>query len=255
MDGPVVVTGASRGIGRALALAFAARRDKLTLCARSGAELEAVANEARAAGVDVRVVRCDLATVEGRDELVRAVQGPVAGLVNNAGFGTAGEFARQDAAREREMIRLNVEAVVDLTHAFLPRMSRGAFVVNVASTAGFQPVPLFATYSATKAFVLSFSEALAEELAPAGIHVMALCPGVTETGFQRVADVEMSGPTASAEDVAKFAVRALKKRRRVAIHGTRNALLIQSQRFAPRTVVVKIARRFMEPWFRLRHPP
>ena len=251
---PVVVTGASRGIGRELALAFARKRHDLVLCARS-AELEAAADEARALGVEVGTVRCNLATVEGRDDLVGAVEGPVAGLVNNAGFGTAGEFARQDPAREREMIRLNVEAVVDLTHAFLPRMSRGSFIVNVASTAGFQPVPLFATYSATKAFVLSFSEALAEELAPTGIHVMALCPGVTETGFQSVADVQLAGATASAEDVARFALDALAKRRRVAIHGVRNALLIQSQRLAPRRVVVKIARRVMEPWFRLRRPP
>ncbi|HYZ89617.1 MAG TPA: SDR family oxidoreductase [Myxococcales bacterium] len=247
MDRPVVVTGASRGIGRALAMELAARRHDLVLCARS-AELEEVANRARGLGVDVRAVRCDLATAEGREQLVRSVPGAVAGLVNNAGFGTAGEFARQDPAREREMIRLNVEAVVDLSHAFLPRMSRGSFLMNVASTAGFQPVPLFATYSATKAFVLSFSEALTEELAPAGIHVMALCPGVTETDFQRVADVQLAGPRATAEDVARFALRALDAKRRVAIHGTRNALLIHSQRLAPRKAVVKIARRVMEPW-------
>jgi short-subunit dehydrogenase len=253
MDRPVVVTGASRGIGRALALALAGRRHDLVLCARS-AELETVAKEARALGVDARAVRADLATVEGREQLVRSVAGPIAGLVNNAGFGTAGEFARTDAAREREMIRLNVEAVVDLTHAFLLRMSRGSFLVNVSSTAGFQPVPLFATYSATKAFVLSFSEALAEELAEAGIHVMALCPGVTETDFQRVADVQLKGPTASAEEVAKFALRALDTRRRVAIHGVRNSLLIQSQRLAPRRVVVKAARKVMEPWFRRPQP-
>jgi short-subunit dehydrogenase len=251
---PVVVTGASRGIGRELALAFARRKHDLVLCARS-ADLEAVADEARALGVEVETVRCNLATVEGRDDLVRALDGPVTGLVNNAGFGTAGEFAQQDPEREREMIRLNVEAMVDLTHAFLPRLPGGSFIVNVGSTAGFRPVPLFATYSATKAFVLSFSQALAEELAPAGIHVMALCPGVTETGFQSVADVQLAGPTATAEEVARFAMRALDQRRRVAVHGVRNALLIQSQRLAPRRIVVKIARRVMQPWFRLRHPP
>jgi short-subunit dehydrogenase len=252
---PVVVTGASRGIGRALALAFARGKHDLVLCARS-VDLEAVADEGRALGVEVETVRCNLATVEGREDLVRAVDGPVAGLVNNAGFGTAGEFAVQDPARERELIRLNIEAVVDLTHAFLPRMSRGSFLMNVSSTAGFQPVPLFATYAATKAFVLSFSQALAEELAPAGIHVIALCPGVTATGFQSVAEIETSSaPTATAEEVAAFALRALDKRRRVAIHGRRNALMIHSQRFAPRGLVVKIARRVMEPWFRLRRPP
>src|SRR5919204_1785068 len=217
MHGPVVVTGASRGIGRALALELAERRHDLVLCARSAADLDKVAAEAHAKGVQARTVACDLSTVEGRDSLVRAVDGPVAGLVNNAGFGTAGEFAGQDRARERQMIRLNVEAVVDLTHAFLPRLSRGSFVINLSSTAGFQPIPLFATYAASKAFVLSFSQALADELSPRGIHVMALCPGVTETGFQRVAEVEVSGPSATAEQVARFALRALAARRRVAI--------------------------------------
>ena len=250
MDRPVVVTGASRGIGRALALELARRRYDLVLCARSAADLDRVAAEARAQGVQARTVACDLSTVEERDALVRAVKEPLAGLVNNAGFGTAGEFADQDRPREREMIRLNVEAVVDLTHAFLPRLSRGSFIMNVSSTAGFQPVPLFATYAASKAFVLSFSQALADELAARGIHVMALCPGVTETGFQRVANVELAGPTATADEVARFALRALRSRRRVAIHGVRNALLVQSQRLAPRRAVVKVARRVMEPWFR-----
>jgi uncharacterized protein len=252
MNGSVVVTGASRGIGRALALELAHRRHDVVLCARSGTDLDEVAAQVRARGAQARTVACDLSTVEGRDALVRAVGGPLAGLVNNAGFGTAGEFAQQDRAREREMIRLNVEAVVDLTHAFLPRLPRGSFIINVSSTAGFQPIPLFATYAATKAFVLSFSQALADEFAPRGIHVMALCPGVTETGFQRVADVELAGPTATAEHVARFALRALDSRRRVAIHGVRNALLVQSQRLAPRRAVVKIARRVMEPWFRTR---
>jgi short-subunit dehydrogenase len=139
---------------------------------------------------------------------------------------------------------------VDLTHALLPRLSRGSFVVNMSSTAGFQPVPLFATYAASKAFVLSFSQALADELARRGIHVMALCPGVTQTGFQRVAEVEVSGPSATAEQVARFALRALAARRRVAIHGVRNALLVQFQRLAPRRAVVKVARRVMQPWLR-----
>jgi short-subunit dehydrogenase len=253
MDLPVVVTGASRGIGRALALALARRRHPLVLCARSEADLQAVAREA---GVECRIVAADLATVEGRDRLVAACPPRIAGLVNNAGFGTAGAFAAQDRARERMMIRLNVEGVADLTHALLPRLGPGSFAINVASTAGFQPVPLFATYAATKAFVISFSEALAEELAPKGIRVLALCPGVTQTDFQRVADVDTSStPSATAEEVAAFALRSLDARRRVAIHGARNALLVQSQRLAPRRAVVKIARKVIEPWLRRRSSP
>jgi short-subunit dehydrogenase len=179
---------------------------------------------------------------------VAACPPEVAGLVNDAGFGTAGPFADQDRAREREMIRLNVEAVVDLTHALLPRLGRGAFLLNVASTAGFQPVPLLATYAATKAFVLSFTEALADELAPRGVRVVALCPGVTRTGFQRVANVQEAGSVATADEVAAFALRSLDANRRVAIHGARNAAMIHSQRLAPRRAVVKIARKVIEPW-------
>jgi short-subunit dehydrogenase len=245
MERPVVVTGASRGIGRALALAFAGRGHPLVLCARSESDLQAVAQESR---VDCRIVVADLATVEGRDRLAAASPASIAGLVNDAGFGTAGPFAQQDRAREREMIRLNVEAVVDLTHALLPRLGRGSFLMNVASTAGFQPVPLLATYAATKAFVLSFTEALADELEPQGVRVVALCPGVTRTAFQRVAEVREAGPVATAEDVAAFALRSLDGRRRVAIHGARNAAMVHSQRLAPRRAVVKIARRMIQPW-------
>ena len=211
-----------------------------------------MAKEARAAGVGCQHVHADLSTQEGRDALLAAVPGRIGGLVNNAGFGTAGLFAEQNRERERQMVRLNVEAVVDLTHGFLPRIDAGGFIVNVASTAGFQPVPLFATYSASKAFVLSFSEALADELVQRRIHVMALCPGVTRTDFQRVAKVNVAGPVADADQVARFALRALRARRRVAIHGARNNLLVQSERLAPRRMVVKMARKLMEPWFRER---
>ena len=252
MERPVVVTGASRGIGRALALAFAKGGTPLVVCARSAAELDGVAKEARAAGVGCQPVHADLSTQEGRDALLAAVPGRIGGLVNNAGFGTAGLFAEQNRERERQMVRLNVEAVVDLTHGFLPRLDAGGFIVNVASTAGFQPVPLFATYSASKAFVLSLSEALADELAERRIRVMALCPGVTRTDFQRVASVNLAGPTAEPDDVARFALRALRAGKRVAIHGARNNLLVQSERLAPRRMVVKMARKLMEPWFRER---
>ena len=250
MERPVVVTGASRGIGKALALAFANKGYSLVICARSARDLDAVAREVRAARVECQPVHADLSTQQGRDALLAAVPGRIGGLVNNAGFATAGLFAEQSAAREREMLRLNVEAVVDLIHGFLPRLDAGGFIVNVASTAGFQPVPLFATYSASKAFVLSLSEALADELAQRRIHVMALCPGVTRTDFQRVASVSLAGSVASADDVARFALRALRAGKRVAIHGARNNLIVQSERLAPRRVVVKMARKFMEPWFR-----
>ena len=246
MKEAVVVTGASRGIGRALALRFAKRGHPLVLAARSGSGLFEVASET---GVDCKVVECDLSTQPGCDALLAASPSRIAGLVNNAGFATAGPFAGQDRGRERRMIDLNCAAVADLCHLYLPRLEQGSFIVNLASTAAFQPVPLFATYSATKAFVLSLSQALAEELAPRGIHVMALCPGVTESGFQKEADVALTRGFATADEVADYAVAALDARRRVAIHGKKNALMIFSQRLSPRALTVKVARRIMEPWF------
>jgi len=239
MERPVVVTGASRGIGKALALALAKGGTPLVLCARSGRELDAVAREARALGAGCQTVHGDLATQEGRDALLFAVPGRIGGLINSAGFGIAGPFAQQSADRERQMLRLNVEAVVDLIHGFLPRLDAGGFIINLASTAGFQPVPLFATYSASKAFVLSLSQALADELADRRIRVMVLCPGVRPTGA-----------TANPDGVARFALRSLRAGKRVAIHGARNNLLVQSERLAPRRVVVKMARKFVEPWLR-----
>ncbi len=237
MKAAVVVTGASRGIGRALAVEFQRRDNPLVLAARTRCDL---------AGTQVE---CDLGTPEGRQALLAACPEKIAGLVNNAGFATAGPFAEQDRLKEQQLVRLNCEAVVDLCHLLLPRIEPGGFIVNLASTAGFQPVPLFATYAASKAFVLSFSEALAEELAPRGIHVMALCPGVTESGFQQAANVKLTPGYATSDEVARFAMKALDAKKRVAIHGAKNAFLVFSQRFSPRFAVVKVAKKVMEPWF------
>jgi hypothetical protein len=252
MPGHVVITGASRGIGRALALRFADRGHPLVLAARSESELRELAAEIekRTQRPSV-VVAADLGTPEGVQQLESACAAlTVQGLVNNAGFGTAGPFEKCDREAERLMIRLNVEALTDLTHALLPKLKwqSGAFIVNVASTAAFQPVPLFATYSATKAFVLSLSEALAEELARDGIHVMALCPGVTETGFQARANVKAVGG-ATSDDVARYGLEALDAKKRVAVHGAMNGLQAWSVRLAPRALVAKLARKKMQPWF------
>jgi short-subunit dehydrogenase len=165
-------------------------------------------------------------------------------LVNNAGFGSMGYFDKLNPAHEVEMIKLNVAAVVDLTYRFLlpMRERKQGTIINVASTAGFQPVPFMATYAATKAFVLTFSEALWEENRPFGVHVMALCPGVTETNFFEAAKMDrppMRG-SQSPEEVVETAIRGLKRKKSVIISGWPNRFTVFAERFFPRSVVLKI---------------
>ncbi len=190
-----LVTGASSGIGEEFARQLAARGTDLVLVARREERLHELADELRARGRDVEVVPADL--TEARDlarieaRLETAVE-PVDLLVNNAGFGLYGPFAELDRDRQAAMVDLNATAVVRLTHAAVGRLvtvDHGG-VINVASTAAFQPDPYGAVYGATKAFVLSFTEALHEELRATGVRAMALCPGFTVTEFQDVADVQ-----------------------------------------------------------------
>jgi short-subunit dehydrogenase len=155
-----------------------------------------------------------------------------------------GYFDKLDPAREVEMIKLNVTALIDLTYRFLLPMRgrKQGTIINVASTAGFQPVPFMATYAATKAFVLTFSEALWEENRPFGVHVMALCPGVTETNFFEAAKMDrppMRG-SQSPEEVVETAIRGLKRKKSVIISGWPNRLTVFAERFFPRFVVLKI---------------
>ncbi|MFL5486573.1 MAG: SDR family NAD(P)-dependent oxidoreductase, partial [Gemmatimonadaceae bacterium] len=174
-------------------------------------------------------------------------------LVNNAGFGLGGEFADTDLTRELEMIQVNIAALTHLTKLFLPAMIKrhSGHILNVASTAAFQPGPLMAVYYATKAYVLSFSEALAEELRNSGVSVTALCPGPTRTDFAATAEMTNSRlftafGAADAADVAEYGVDAMMHGRRVAIPGIKNKIIAQANRFAPRTVSAKVARMIQE---------
>ena len=173
-------------------------------------------------------------------------------LVNNAGIGLGGEFGESDINRQIEIIRVNIEALTHLTGLFLPQMMlrRSGRILNVASTAAFQPGPLMAVYYASKAYVLSFSEALAEELRNTGVTVTALCPGPTRTKFAAAADIEMSrlfaAGAASAADVAEFGYEATMRGKRVAIPGMMNKIVAQANRFAPRIVSTKISRMLQE---------
>jgi short-subunit dehydrogenase len=249
-----LVTGASSGIGETFAHVLAARGMNLLLVARSIDKLQALASElSKRHGVQVHAVPVDLSQPAAAATL-RATTDRVGLdidlLVNNAGFGTYGAFETQSATREREEIDLNCGALVDLTHAYVPDMlRRGAGgVINVSSTAGFQPVPFMAVYGATKAFVLSFSEALAEEVRTRGVHVVALCPGPTETAFFHVAGNGARLPSRrTSEQVVATGLAALEAGRCVAIDGFGNALMAFSTRLVPRALVARVAAGKMGP--------
>lgn len=264
--GLAIVTGASSGIGEVFARRLAARGLDLALVARRADRLEALAAELRrggGAGGDaapaarrVEPIALDLARPDAdarlEAELARRGLPEAAWLVNNAGFGYHGEVAGQDPARQAAMIQVNVAAVAALTRRLLPPMlARGAgVIVNVASTAAFQPVPYFTAYAATKAFVLSFTEALAEEVAARGVRVLCLCPGPTHTEFFDAAGMEPRFPAVrmtTAEAVVDAALRGLEAGRRVVIPGVANALVAQSTRFATRRLVTRLGARIMKP--------
>lgn len=254
-----LVTGASSGIGEALARELAAQGVHLVLVARSEERLQALARDLAARhGVRARALAADLAqpgcgaALQAR---VRAEGEAIDILVNNAGFGTYGAFEEIAPEAEQREIALNLAAVVDLSHAFLPAMlARGEGVVlNVASTAAFQPTPYLAVYGATKAFVLNFSEALWAECRGRGIHVAALCPGAVETAFiaglgdPAVRQTSTFATTLSPEAVAQRAVQAVRGTSPTHIVGARNWLMAQSVRLSPRRAVALIGAALMRP--------
>jgi short-subunit dehydrogenase len=242
--GTAVVTGASSGLGRELAVLLAARGERVLAVARRAEALD----ELQATSPRIEPVVADLATAEGRDALVERVR-DVDVLVNNAGFGFLGPFVTAPPAVTHEMTEVNVVALTDLTARWLPGMlERGAGrVVNVASTAAFQPGPLMAVYYATKAYVLSFTEALAEELRGTGVTATAFCPGAFSSGFQSVAGLEGSRlvrgrrlPTSA--DMASAALAAMDRGTVVAVPGALNKAGAVAPRFAPRPFVRRMVR-------------
>jgi hypothetical protein len=251
-----LVTGASSGIGVEIARALARRGHGVTLIARRRERLEELARELHDRhAVRAEVLAHDLAQEAGRQDLADAVAAlglTVEVLCNNAGFGSAAPFIKLERERELQMMRLNCEAVVDLCARYAPEMvqrGRGA-ILNVASTASFQPLPGQSTYAATKALVLSFSEALHQELAPAGVTVTALCPGPVRTEFVEVAGLEgIDDATPSflwdaADHVAEAGVAGLEHGRRVVIPGAVNVLGALTGRYAPRGLFLRAAARF-----------
>jgi uncharacterized protein len=252
-----LITGASSGLGEEFAYQLAREHYDLALVARRKDRLESVAAKARGLGAkNVAIFAADLAAPGAAAKLhadVTAAGLEIAYLVNNAGFGTHGVFTELPLDRELEEIDLNVAALVALTRLFVPAMAarKAGTIINVASTAAFQPVPWMATYGATKAFVLSFSEALSRELVAFGVTVLALCPGPTRTEFQAVANTkETAFPDMAYMDAAAVVAQGIASARRgkaVRINGAMNFLISQSTRIAPRSLVRWIAGTMFKP--------
>ena len=238
-----LITGASSGLGEEFALQLARAKRELVLVARREDRLRDVAERAKQAGApSATTISSNLGRANAAHEIHQQVSAAgiaVDYLVNNAGFGTHGNFAQAPLDREIEQINLNVSALVALTRLFLPGMvaAKRGHIINVASTAAFQPIPWMATYAATKAFVLNFSEALSSELQGTGVTVLALCPGPTRTEFQQVAGVEQSGVPSfaymDAATVVRQGIDAARRGRALRINGFVNSLMAQNESIAP----------------------
>ena len=251
-----LITGASSGIGEVFARKLASQGRDLLLVARREDKLIAVCNDL---GLNHKVRAqyfvADLSLPDSPSRLLEETRQrnlEIDLLINNAGFGSMGEFSKLDLDRELNMIDLNVRSLVELTHLFLqPMRERGSgAIINVASTAAFQPVPFMTTYAATKDFVLSFSEALWEENRPYGIKVMALCPGVTETGFFEASRMKRppNRMVQTSEAVVEVALRALKRGKSSVISGWPNRVTVEAERVVPRSLILRAVGAIMRPY-------
>ena len=252
-----LITGASNGIGLELAKIHAAKGDQLVLVARNKSKLDELKIELeKTYKISVYTIGKDLSAMNAGQEIFDETskqQIHIDYLINNAGFGDFGMFVETDWNKEAQMIQLNITALTQLTKLYLKEMvKRGSGkIMNVASTAAFQSGPTMAVYYATKAYVLSFSEAIDNEVRDKGVTVTALCPGATESGFQAAAAMEESNlgkgrklPTS--KEVAEYGYESMMKGRTVAIHGFMNYLLANSVRFIPRAMVVKVTRKLQD---------
>ncbi len=255
-DRLVLITGASSGIGLALARRFARERARLVLVARSADRLAALAEEIRQGGSEAQVIVANLVTDGAAERMVGAARaiGEIEVLVNNAGVGEYGLFVEKDFAAIERMMRLNMDALARLTHLALPAMlaRRTGWIMNIASMAGFQPTPYMGVYGATKAFVRDFSLALREEVRRRGVVVTCVCPGPVRTGFfsrggyeARMKDFDRF--SVDADWVAGKAFRALARGRALCVPGATNKAALFLQRFAPLTFVTRVSGRVLGP--------
>jgi len=245
----IIITGASAGIGTAFAQQLAKQGHSLILIARRRDKLEQLAASLiQDHGIEADVITCDLSTSDGPSQILEQIEAKgwaISGLINNAGLGHRGAFAEHPIQGQLDMIQVNMTSLVSLTHKMLPKLtgSKDAFIINVASTAAFQAGPGMATYFATKAFVLSFSEALREEVSPRNITVSALCPGATDSEFATLADMAdtmvFKSGTMTSDAVARDSLANRKKA--IVIPGLTNKIMVWSTKFSPRSAARKIA--------------
>ncbi len=247
-----LITGASSGIGLELAKLFAADKYNLILVARDMPALQRVAKELSAAhSVECTVIALDLSAVGAAEKLAKQLgKQRIDVLVNNAGFGAAGPFAQADLANAEAMIAVNVTALTALTRLYLPQMiaRKQGKILNVASTAAFLPGPNMAVYYATKSYVLSFSQAISEETVGSGVTVTALCPGPTQTGFEKRAKTEhlpafAKSGLATSQAVARIGYIGMQCGKRIVVPGTRNKFMTFMTRFIPRSTQARIVKK------------
>lgn len=253
MTKTALITGASTGIGLDLAVLAARDGFDCILVSRSEPRLHELKKVLeKRYRVNVHVFALDLSEHQAVERLTSSIDDAglkVDFLINNAGFGTAGEFIEIDAETEAEEVRLNVNALTELTKAYLPGMVKRnhGYVLNVASVAAFQPGPYMAVYYATKAYVLSLTEALHAEVKGTGVHVSVLCPGPTDTGFFNRAGSEMMISKMPSHLVAFFGYKGVMQNKRVIVPGVSNQLLVAAAKLMPRAVSLEILRRFQKP--------
>lgn len=244
-----LITGASSGIGEAFARRLAAEGHNLVLVARSEDKLRELCNELGTKhGITAHFVAVDLTGFEADKQLFEETEKngiEVDWLINNAGFGSMGDFVKLELERELQMIDLNVSCLVALTHRYLEKMRerKCGTIINVSSAAGFQPIPFMATYAATKAFVTSFSEAIAEENRPFGVQVLALCPGSTKTNFHAVANMDQSLKVKgeeTAEEVVETAMNAVGTGRAKIVSGWANWIVASGVNLVPNFLITRV---------------
>lgn len=257
MKKTALITGASSGIGLELARINAEKGNNLVLVARSTDKIEELKKEfEKKYGIAVYIISKDLSLLNSAAEVYTELKQQniaVDYLINNAGFGDSGLFFESNWEKQEQMINLNITTLTHFTRLFLKDMvdRKSGKIMNIASTASFQPGPTMAVYCATKSYVLSFSEAISNEVKELGVTITALCPGATVSGFQAAASLEGSNlfegkKLPSSKEVAEYGYKAMMKGKVVVIHGLMNSIMAGSIRFAPRSLVVKIARKMLE---------